>query len=190
MEPQEKALVERVLNGDGAAFEPLVLPYRRMMLALAYRIVQDAEDAKEIAQEALIRAYKYLRRCDLERGFRNWLYQILVNAARDHRRKRGLEAYWRSDDALPETSPAPEAGPAEIHESRELRAQLLGCLGSVSPKEREVFLLRDVEQMSIEEAARALGMSQLSVRVHLSRARQKIKVTMKEKYSQLREERP
>lgn len=183
-------MIERVLNGDGAAFELLVLPYRRMMLTLAYRIVLNAEDAKEIAQEALIRAHKYLRHCDLERGFRNWLFQILVNAARKHRRMRSLESSWRSDDPLPDTSPAQEAGPAEIHEAKELHAQLLDCLGRVSPKEREVFLLRDIEHLSIEEAARALGLSPLSVRVHLSQARRKIKAEMKEKYLFLREKRP
>ena len=182
MESQEKALIERVLGGDGAAFEPLVLPYRRTLLALAVRIVQDAEDAKEIAQEALFRAYKYLGRCDLERGFRNWLYQILVNAARDHRRKRGLETQWRSDEPLPDDSAAPGAGPEDAHQAGVLRAQLLDCLDAVSAKEREVFLLRDIEQMNVREAADALGCSAISVRVHLSRARQKIKARMIEKY--------
>jgi len=182
MDPREKALIERVLAGDTAAFEPLVLPYRRPMLSLAYRIVPDAEDAKEIVQEALLRAYKYLRRCDIERSFRNWLYQILVNAARDHGRKHGREASLRSDDALTESSPSPEAGPEAAHEAREARAQLLDCLDGVSPKEREVFLLRDIEEMDVAATAEALGLSQLSVRVHLSRARRKIKSRMKEKY--------
>ncbi|MBM3312494.1 MAG: RNA polymerase sigma factor [Candidatus Aminicenantes bacterium] len=178
MEPREKALIERVLAGDTAAFEPLVLPYRRPMLSLAYRIVRDAEDAKEIAQEALLRAFKYLRRCDLERGFRNWLLQILVNAARDHRRKRALEASWRSAGSPPELSPDPGAGPDEAHARRTLRAEILSCLDGLSAKEREVFLLRDVEQLNVEETARVLGLSRISVRVHLSRARPKIKARM------------
>jgi len=182
MDPREKALIERVLAGDSAAFEPLVLPYRRPMLSLAYRIVQNAEDAKEIAQEALLRAFKYLRRCDLERSFRNWLYQILVNAARDHGRRRGLESSLRSADPLTESSPSPEAGPEAAHEAGEVRAQVLDCLDGVSPKEREVFLLRDIEEMGVAATAEALGLSQLSVRVHLSRARRKIKERMKQSY--------
>jgi RNA polymerase sigma-70 factor (ECF subfamily) len=190
MESQEKALIERVLAGDTAAFEPLVLPYRGPMLSLAYRIVRDAEDAKEIAQEALLRAFKYLRRCDLERGFRNWLYQILVNAARDHRRRRALEASWRSDGRPPERGPDPGAGPEESHALRSLRAEILTCLDSLSAKEREVFLLRDIEELSVEETARVLGLSQISVRVHLSRARPKIRARMKEIRPHLFEGRP
>jgi RNA polymerase sigma-70 factor (ECF subfamily) len=185
MDSRERALVERVLSGDRAAFEPLVLPYRRPMLALAYRLVQDTEDAKEISQETLLRAYKYLRRCDLDRGFRNWLYQILVNAARDHRRKRSLEARWRSNDPVLESCPSPGEGPEEAHEVREIGARLLDCLAAVSPKEREVFLLRDIEEMSVEETANILGCSSLSVRVHLSRARRKLKARMKIRYPHL-----
>lgn len=187
MDSQEKALIERVLGGDNAAFEPLVLPYRRPLLALAYRIAQDAEDAKEIAQEALMRAYQYLGRCDLERSFRNWLYQILVNAARDHRRKKGLEAHWRSSEPLPDDSPAPDAGPEDAHQAGVLRARLQDCLGAVSAKEREVFLLRDIEQMDIRETASVLKCSEISVRVHLSRARRKIKAQMIERFPEFSE---
>lgn len=180
MELREKELIERVLGGDTAAFEPLVLPYRRTLVSLAYRIVRDAEDAKEIAQEALLRSFRYLARCDVERSFRNWLYQILVNAARDFRRRREQETRWRSDAPVEDESSAGGASVEDAHEAAALRARLLESLAVLSAKEREVFVLRDMEQMSIKEASEALKISAVAVRVHLSRARQKLRIQLNE----------
>jgi RNA polymerase sigma-70 factor (ECF subfamily) len=73
MDDKEKALVERILNGDTGAFEPLVTPYRSALLGLAFRMTRNAEDAREVAQEALLRAFRHMRRLDVERSFRNWL---------------------------------------------------------------------------------------------------------------------
>jgi RNA polymerase sigma-70 factor (ECF subfamily) len=178
MDLKEKDLIERVLGGDTAAFEPLVLPYRRPLFGLAYRMSGNREDALEIGQEALLRAFRYLGRCDLERGFRNWLYQILVNAARDAGRKRGREAVWRSDDPLPEAATAEGPGPEDARDRSEVRERIMVALDVLSAREREVFLLRDIEELSVAEAARALGCSSVAVRVHLSRARVKLRERM------------
>ncbi len=89
MDPKEKELIERVLAGDAAAFEPLVTPYRGALLGLAMRIVPNPEDAREVAQETLLKAFRYLRSFDPALSFRNWLFQIVVNTARDHRRREG-----------------------------------------------------------------------------------------------------
>ena len=76
-----------VLSGRTEAFEPLVRPYRGALLSLAFRLTRNAEDAKEVSQEALLRAFRFLGRCDTSRSFRNWLFQIAANAARDRVRK-------------------------------------------------------------------------------------------------------
>ncbi len=91
MNETEKELVAMVLAGRTEAFEPLVSPYRQPLLALAWRLTRDAEDAREIAQEALLRAFRSLGGYDASRSFRNWLFQIAANEARDRYRKRARE---------------------------------------------------------------------------------------------------
>jgi RNA polymerase sigma-70 factor (ECF subfamily) len=175
MDDRENVLIDRVLAGDAAAFEPLVTPYRGALLGLAARIVRDPEDAKEVSQEALLRAFRYLRSFDRSLGFRNWLYQIAVNTARSFQKKR-LERDIGLGHAAPELTgnrraESPEAG----HERDAFRARLMACLDGLSAREREVFLLRDIEDLNVEETARVVGSSAISVRVHLSAARRKVR---------------
>ncbi len=190
MDERENALIKRVLAGDAAAFEPLVTPYRGPLLGLAIRIVRDPEDAREVAQEALLRAYRYLGSFDPDLGFRSWLYQITVNTARSFQRKR-IEQEKGLDRAAPEivgsgAAEDPEAGP----ERAALRARLAACLEVLSRREREVFLLREIEELNVRETARVLGSSAVSVRVHLNAARRKIRIRYLELYPDGRGGRP
>jgi RNA polymerase sigma-70 factor (ECF subfamily) len=172
MNETEKELVAMVLAGRSEAFEPLVTPYRESLLALAFRLTRNRKDAKEVAQEALIRAFRHLGHYDTSRNFRNWLFQIAANQARDRIRQKRKEA-----DIVEEagcelaTGDAPESG----RSVQEFRSDLETCLAALSPREREVFVLRDFEELDIRETARALGCSSVSVRVHLSSARRKIR---------------
>lgn len=182
MNEREKALIERILAGDTAAFEPLVTPYRTAIMALALRIVRNPEDAQEVAQETLLRAYRYLRSCDLEFGFRNWLYQIAVNTARSFQKRRGDRESGMNElgRALVESSPAEH--PEARLERTEFRTRLLDCLNGLSAREREVFLLREIEERNVAETARILDCSSISVRVHLNAARRKVRDRYLERY--------
>ena len=176
MDVKEKELVLRVLSGDTAAFEPLVLPYRRTLFGLAYKMTGNREDALEVSQEALLRAFRYLGKCDLERGFRNWLLQILVNASRDFGcRKRAesgrMESSFLFDDAVMAAGPKPE----DERGRSEIRNRIMEALSVLTGREREIFILRDLEEKSIRETAEITRSSAISVRVHLSRARGKIR---------------
>ena len=184
MNETEKELVEMVLSGRSEAFEPLVTPYRQPLLAIAYRLTRDWEEAKEVAQEALLRAYKYLGRYDTSRSFRNWLFQIAANEARDRVRNRMREA-----DAVEEAGreSARSQDPGSGRSSREFRSDLENCLSVLSPRERGVFVLRDLEDLNIKETAGALRISSISVRVHLSAARRKIRDVIVAKYPHLQE---
>jgi RNA polymerase sigma-70 factor, ECF subfamily len=182
MDEKETRLIELVLRGNVEAFEPLVTPYRKSILSLAYRLSRDREDAKEISQDTLLRAFRYLHTYDKKRSFKNWLLQILVNAWRS-RQKRKPETE-SPEQFLPRGS---EGDPEERHSREETRTQLLDCLDGLSPREKEVFLLRDIEDRSIKETAGILGSSPLSVRVHLSSARKKLKERIKEKFPHLLE---
>ncbi len=183
MDERESRLVELVLRGDSDAFGPLVTPYRKALLNMAYRLCRNWEDAGELSQETLLRAYRYLRSYDPRRSFRNWMFQILVNVWRSSGKKR-LETETLLEWAAADPAEGPEAG----HDRSEARSQLMGCLDGLSRREREVFLLRDIEEMSIVETAQALGISPLSVRVRLSLARKKIRERAREKFPHLLED--
>ena len=186
MRDTEKELVEMVLSGRSEAFEPLVTPYRQPLLALAYRLTRNWEDAKEVAQEAFLRAYKHLGRYDSSRSFRNWLFQIAANEARDRARRKHRETAAMAEvETKVKDGPSPESGRA----AREFRADIEKCLSSLSHREREVFILRDIEDLDIKETAKILGLSSVSVRVHLSSARRKIRETIRDKYPHLEVER-
>jgi RNA polymerase sigma-70 factor (ECF subfamily) len=174
MDQKENRLVELVLSGRTEAFEPLVTPYRKLLLNLAYRLSRNAEEAKEI--------FRYLRSFDRKRSFKNWLLQIEMNVWRASARNSADEATLKglAADLHPEN---PEAGLAH----KELRGQILSCLDGLSPKEKEIFLLRDIEDMSIMETAQISRTSAIAVRVHLSRARQKIRECVKERFPELLE---
>ncbi|MBE3131827.1 MAG: sigma-70 family RNA polymerase sigma factor [Acidobacteria bacterium] len=184
MNETEKELVAMVLSGRTEAFEPLVTPYRRPLLALAYRLTRNREEALEIAQEALLRAFRSLARYDVSRSFRNWLFQIAANEARDRFRK-GTREKAALKNAARDRSPS--AGPEAGRERREIRSDILGCLAVLSPREREVFVLRDLEEFDIKETARALGCSSISVRVNLSSARRKLREAIRNDFPHLKE---
>jgi len=182
MDERESRLVALVIQGDRDAFGPLVTPYRKALLNMAYRLCRNWEDAGELCQETLLRAFRYLRSYDPRRSFKTWIFQILVNVWRSSLKDRPDSAALQ-EWALADSSEGPEAG----HDRNEVRSQVLDCLDALSRREKEVFLLRDFEEMSILETAEALGISQLSVRVRLSLARKKIRERAMEKYPHLGE---
>lgn len=180
-------MIERLRAGDTAAFEPLVTPYRQSLLGLALRLTRNLEDAKEVTQETFLRAYKYIGRFDTERSFKNWITTILVHAARHHYNRQSKEDRLLSAEPLREKALDTSGGPAADHENRELRAQLMECVEVLTPREREVFLLRDVEGLNIRETVQIAGGSAVSVRVHLSAARRKIRDRIKIRYPEMLE---
>jgi len=185
MNETDKELVAMVLAGRTEAFEPLVTPYRGPVLALAYRLTRDREVAREVAQEAFLKAFRSLGRFDVSRPFRNWLFQIAANEARDRLRERAREQAAVRDGGAGGTVAAadPEAG----HDRRELRAGLMRLLEALSPREREVVVLRDLEELDIRETSRVLGCSAVAVRVHLSKARRKLADLVRRDFPHLEE---
>ena len=185
MDQKELELIERVLAGDAAAFEPLVTPYRGALIGLASRIVTNPEDAREAVQEALLKAFCYLKSCDPALGFRSWLYQIVVNTARGYRKRAGAELRGLAE-AVSEWNPRTLTDdPAAGHEKSQAKDRLRQCLDVLSDREREVFWLREIEELNVEDTARVLRSSSISVRVHLNRARRKVLERFRSKYPDL-----
>jgi RNA polymerase sigma-70 factor, ECF subfamily len=176
---REHELIERVLAGEKDLFYALIQPYERGVFLAAASILGNDADAEDAAQEAFLKAYRNLDRFRQESKFSTWLIQIAINDARMKLRKDRRHLY-ASMDAGQETSegdyiPIDFADwreiPSEALEQSELREALNKALNSLPEKYRTVLILRDVQQMSIAETARALGISKENVKTRTSRAR-------------------
>jgi RNA polymerase sigma-70 factor (ECF subfamily) len=177
--PQESRLIDRVLGGDREAFYPLVQPHERAVYLAALSVARNEADAEEIAQEAMLRALKSLGSFRRESKFSTWLIQITINEARMRLRKDRKHLY----ESMDETSDPDEPGytprdfadwreiPSEALERKELRAALDRALEALAPKYRQVFMLRDIQKLSIAETAAILGVKEPTVKIQLLRAR-------------------
>ena len=175
---QEQDLVRRVQNGEQDKFYVLVKPYERRVYTAAFAVLRNAADAEEVAQEAILKAFANIRQFRAESKFSTWLIQIAVNEARMRRRKDHaeiMEPIGEHQDDEGTYAPREFADwrelPSEALERSEVRELLLESLATLGSKYREVFVLRDIQHMSIEEVADTLGISRASVKTRLLRAR-------------------
>jgi RNA polymerase sigma-70 factor, ECF subfamily len=174
----EQQLIQRTRDGEREAFYELIQPYERRVYAAAFAILRNEADADDCAQEAFLKAFKHIRQFRAEAKFSTWLIQIAVNEARMRRRKERAEIMEPLDkDTNEEENYTPRDFadwreiPSEVLERKEIREKLAEALGSLGQIYREVFVLRDMEQLSIDETAKALGISTASVKTRLLRAR-------------------
>lgn len=177
-EDSEQSLIRRICNGESSLFAELVKPYERRVYVTALALLRNEADAQDVAQEAILKAFANLRQFRGESRFSTWLIQITVNEARMRQRKQHADLFEPITEAPDEESaytPRDFADwreiPSEALERSEVRTLLAKALASLGQKYREVFILRDVEQMSIEEAAEVLNISIASVKTRLLRAR-------------------
>ena len=177
-EPSETELVQRVQDGEHDLFYELIQPYERRLYAAAFAILRNESDAEDVAQEAGLKAFRHIRQFRSEARFSTWLIQITVNEARMWRRKGHAHQIEPIDDRQDESGeyqPREFADwrevPSEALERSEVRRKLTEALASIGQIYREVFVLRDMQQLSIEETAKALDISPASVKTRLLRAR-------------------
>jgi RNA polymerase sigma-70 factor (ECF subfamily) len=176
---REQDLIARVQRGQNELFYELVRPYERRVYAAALAILRNEGDAEDVAQEAVLKAFANIRQFRAEARFSTWLIQITVNEALMRRRRErtvvmeGIDAH-RDDDGI-DYAPRDFADwreiPSEVLERKEVRQRLSEALATLDRKYREVFVLRDMEQLNIQETAAALGISVASVKTRLLRAR-------------------
>jgi RNA polymerase sigma-70 factor (ECF subfamily) len=175
-------LVRRAQGGDLAAFEELTNRHERRIYSLAYRILPNPHDAEDITQQTFLSAVENLGKFRGESSFATWLYRIATFAALKVIRKRqgldtiSLEAATepREDGAAlphPEFIADWKESPVQLVERNETRRLLETALARLDEKHRLVFLLRDVEGLSISETATTLGLTESNVKMRLLRAR-------------------
>jgi RNA polymerase sigma-70 factor (ECF subfamily) len=177
-ETSDAELVELVLAGldlqgraavpGRDAFSALVRRHEGRVLRVLRHLIGNEEDARDVAQDAFFRAYRSLATYRPAGSFRSWLLRIAVNAARDDWHRRGA-GRLRAVARVPETQAPGRPGAAA--EDAILAAQLRRLAERLAPREREVFVLRDLEGLGVDEVARALDLAEPTVRRHLARAR-------------------
>src|SRR5690349_19282093 len=172
------ALVERVKNGDVSAYDELVRKYERQIFRIAQHITQNREDAEDVMQDAFLKAYEKLDQFQGQSKFYTWLVRIAVNEALMRLRKRrnaktvSMDEDVETDEGtmtreIADWSPNPE----QQFRQSELNEILTSVINGLSPGFRMVFVLRDIEGLSTEETAEALGLSVPAVKSRLLRAR-------------------
>ena len=175
----EAELVAMSCAGDREAFYGLVQPCERSVFAAAMAILNNAADAEEVVQEAVLKALAALPRFRAESKFSTWLIQITINEARLKRRKDRRHLFDSIDeqhsdeqgDAYPKDFADWREIPSEELQRKELREALRRALASLPTKYREVLILRDIQHLNIQETAQALGITEGSVKTRLLRAR-------------------
>jgi RNA polymerase sigma-70 factor (ECF subfamily) len=176
-------LIARARTGDAGAFEELMLCTQHKVVATAWRMLGDREDARDAAQEVYLRVFKYLARYDPAQDFHGWLYRITLNVCRDAARRRKRPhagSDWfnapERERELAAAAPADTQGDAEAATLvAQQRALVAEALQTLPEKERAALVLRDLEGLSTEEVARLLRSRPVTVRSQISSARAKIK---------------
>ena len=170
---EERTLIDRARQGDETAFASLVERYQDRVYRLALRICGNSHDAEEAAQEAFVAAWRGLPAFRGESRFSSWLYQLTSNAAIDllRREKRHRGNVPIEEEILPLSGDTPQ----QNAENAELRRSLQTALMALTPEHREIFLLRQMQQLSYEEIGGMLGLESGTVKSRLNRAKKQLR---------------
>jgi RNA polymerase sigma-70 factor (ECF subfamily) len=189
---EDRELILRAQKGDQAAFRKLVERHQRRAFAIAMGLVRDENDARELVQDAFLRVYRNLNSFQGGSSFFTWLYRIVTNLAIDLMRKPG-----RRDAELVDGQAAPDeatdfplvaridgADPIDVMRRREIAGRIQAALDALPPYHRGVILMREVEGMSYEEMAVAMGVSKGTIMSRLFHARQKLQRALADCYAE------
>jgi RNA polymerase sigma-70 factor (ECF subfamily) len=175
---EESALVTQAREGDTAAFAELVRRYEGKIFRLAQHITQNREDAEDVLQESFMKAYEHLEQFKGDSKFYTWIVRIAVNQALMKLRRRKTdksvsidETIDTGEDTVVREIAAWGEDPEQSFSREELGGILDKAIESLEPLYRSVFVLRDIEELSTEETAEALGLSVPAVKSRLLRAR-------------------
>jgi RNA polymerase sigma-70 factor (ECF subfamily) len=175
MPTDQAALVAAAQGGDRGAFEELVRATYADAYTLAWRLCGDEEDARDVVQDAYLRAYRGLRRFRGDAQFTTWLYRIVANCAATSLARRSRNRTEAMDDDGPFADEAPDTDPEAVAEATSLRDRVNVALAALPPRLRAVVVLRDVYDMPHEAIAKELGITEAAAKVRLHRARRRLR---------------
>ncbi len=177
----DSELVRKAKRGDYDAFQKLVSKYERRLYTLALRILRQREDAEDVVQEAFLSVMEHLEEFREESTFHTWIVRIATNHALNLLRRRKTMKRVTAEETQDEDEEAPlphpefiapwQDQPEAIANRKETQELLAGALERLEEKYLEAFLLRDVEGLSTEDTAKALGISEANARIRLFRSR-------------------
>ena len=178
--PDEATLVRKAMAGEEGALEVLFAQHSRALFQTALRLLGNPEDAEDALQEAMLSAYRNLPRFEGRSQFSTWMTRIVINAALMRRRSKRAHPALSLDDSSENKTPIAERfadghpSPEQLYASAELSARVKENLQTLSPLLRNAFELRELEGLTADEAAKALGVSRNTLKARLWRARQQL----------------
>ncbi|HEV7241111.1 MAG TPA: sigma-70 family RNA polymerase sigma factor [Thermoanaerobaculia bacterium] len=184
---QEASLVALLRDGDAGAYETLVRTHMPMMLRVARRFMHSEEDARDVVQDAFVSAFRSIGKFGSNAQLSTWLHRIVINASlmrlRTQRRRpeEDIEEYlprFRDDGHQLQPTEAWSENAETILQRTELVGIVRAAIDQLPDTYREVLLLRDIEELSTDEAAEVLGVTPNAVKVRLHRARQALRTLL------------
>jgi RNA polymerase sigma-70 factor (ECF subfamily) len=190
----ELDLVARCQTGDTEAFDELVTRYRTRVFGMIYNMVHSEQDAWDLAQDSFLKAWKSIKRFRGRSSFYTWIYRIVMNVTIDWLRKKQVRGGGGEfDDSIQlkevepasKTVPKAEALPHEMMERSEIRERINKAIAHLSPEQRAVILMKEIEGMQYHEIAEALGCSIGTVMSRLFYARKKLQNLLRDVYENI-----
>jgi RNA polymerase sigma-70 factor (ECF subfamily) len=172
-------LIKRAQRGDGAAFNEIVLVYRKRILGTITRLIARPEDVEDVAQEVFLRLYFSLDQLRTAEVFEPWLYRLTVNAAYDYLRKQRRRQEYRMSDLSEQQMMMADALAGgrveqEDREHKKIRESVDALLGAVSEADRILLMLKELEGLSLKELEKIYNINENALKVRLFRARQRV----------------
>src|SRR6266852_1186280 len=181
VEPDDRQLVQTIRNGEPEAFEQLVRRKTTKVYSLCYRVIGNAEDAKDISQLVFIKLWKNLDKYDPHFAFDTWLYRMVTNVAIDFlRNKQSRENAVNSNLRLVKTSSDAEQG--VVVQRKEIENVFNAVATVLSPKQKTIFVMREMDDLPSSEIAKILGCRESTVRNHLFNARKLMQQQLRKRY--------
>ncbi|MBN1779672.1 RNA polymerase sigma factor [bacterium] len=175
---ETRDLVIKSRSGDMQAFSRLVTLHQPYVYQIAYRVVLSAEDARDVVQEVFVKVWRNLSKYRMNTKFTTWLYRIAVNAALDRMRQNKRHASVIAGEASGMTAASPDPDPERALLKKETRELIERAMNRLPEKRRLVFILRDLQELSVQETAEILKCSEQNVKSHLYYARRHIRETI------------
>ena len=186
---QEARLIERLRARELGAFEDLLAHFERPVYSLCFRLLGDAEEARDAAQETFLKVYRGLSGFRGQAGLKTWIYRIAINQAMNQqrwwrRRHRddtvSLDLTRGDSEPLGNLLPASSASPEQLAIATEREASILRALAEIKPEYRITLVLREIEELSYEEIAKTMGISIGTVKSRIARGREELRRRVKD----------
>jgi len=177
-------IIENAKKGDQSAFQKIVDKYKTQVASIAYKMVGDYEDAKDISQIVFVKTYQNLDDFDTTKKLSTWLYRITINASIDFIRKHKKHKHELLDNIFGEVREKKQ-DVEKLYQRSLINWAIKSSMEALNPRQKSVFVLRDLEGLDIKEVAQITGMPQATVRWYLHRARSKLRGELTKHHPQL-----